>query len=130
MLIFYTVLLYVSRFVVLEMSPSYHDGNIRCLNHWYKFNSRVTGKSVFGKDELRLLALRFEFLVFGFNEGEGVADQLQGEVVGHVVDADAYPVFRIEVDGAHDAIIMFFQLNDAVGLTFDGDGFEIVDVNI
>lgn len=120
----------VSWFVVLEMSTFDHNGNIRCLNLWYRFDSRVTGKSVFRKGELRLLVLHFEFPIFGFDEGEGVADQLQGEVVGHVVDADAYPVFRIEVDGTHDAIIMFFQLNDAVGLTFDGDGFEIVDVNI
>ena len=116
--------------IVSPKRPSDHDGNIRCLNQWYKFDSRVTGKPVLRKGELQLLVLRFMFLVFGFNEGEGVADQLQGEVVGHVVDADAYPVFRIEVDGAHDTIIMFFQLNDAVGLTFDGDGFEIVDVNI
>lgn len=65
------------------------------------------------------------------HEVVGVAHQGEDFVVGHVgVQSDAYPVLFVAVIGFGDCHVALFELGDALWFALDGDGAEIVDVEV
>ena len=65
------------------------------------------------------------------HEVVGVAHQGEDFVVGHVgIQGDAYPVLLVAVIGFGDCHVALFEFGDALRLALDGDGAEIVDVEV
>ena len=64
------------------------------------------------------------------HDGIGVGYKVLYQPVGCPVDLDTYPMAGAHIVGVGDEVVLLFERVDMLGLAFDGDEVEVVQVEV